>query len=168
MHVRLITTTTITSALRLLLGAVLLALGGCSTWLTDDFIKPEIQLIKVDVERARLLDQRFLLHFQIDNPNSMSLPVRGLDYRLTLAGVPLAEGHSSDWFTIEAHSRKVVKIPVRTNLWRNLKTVIAALKDPQHPLPYQFEGRIDTGLLFNKQVPLRKQGQITPGAYLLR
>ena len=168
MYARLITITTITSALRLLLGSLLLVLSGCSTWVSDDFIKPDIELLKVEVVRARLLDQRFVLHFRVDNPNSVSLPVRGLDYRLSLAGVPLAQGSSSDWFTVEAHSRKVIRISVHTSLWRNLKTVIAALKDPQQAVPYRFEGTVHTGVLFNQKVPLSKAGEIVPGAYLLR
>ena len=73
-------------------------LGGCSSWTSGGFKDPEVRLVKVDVIKAKLLEQQFKLRFRIDNPNPVSLPVRGLDYSVYLNEVKLAEGRdlSSD------------------------------------------------------------------------
>src|SRR5690606_41335813 len=48
---------------------LLLALPGCSSWFGAAFIEPEVRLVRVDVIKAKLLEQRFSLRFRIDNPN---------------------------------------------------------------------------------------------------
>ena len=70
--------------IRILRTVVLLCLlggmAGCSTWFSGDFKDPTVELTKVDIIKARLLEQQFMLRFRIDNPNDHSLPVRGLIY----------------------------------------------------------------------------------------
>ena len=83
---------------------LLSGLTGCSTWMSGGFKDPDVQLIKVDVIKARLLEQEFRLRFRIDNPNGVSLPVRGLDYNVHINGIQLAEGHSNEWFTAVSYT----------------------------------------------------------------
>ena len=65
--------TPLTRILSLLLTlGLFVSLGGCSSWLTDDFRDPEVRLLKVDVVKAKLLEQKFVLRFRIDNPNDIS------------------------------------------------------------------------------------------------
>ena len=59
-----------------------------------------MHLVKVEVVRAKLLEQRFVLHFRIDNPNDSDLTVRGLEYRIHLGDILLAEGEHEHWFTV--------------------------------------------------------------------
>ncbi|MBQ1557653.1 MAG: hypothetical protein IIZ69_05665, partial [Pseudomonas sp.] len=59
----------ITSLLMFL--GLLSGLTGCSTWVTGSFKDPDVQLINVDVVKARLLEQEFRLRFRIDNPNGV-------------------------------------------------------------------------------------------------
>ena len=72
---------------------LLSVLSGCSS--PGDLKSPEVRLVKVDVVKAKLLEQHFTLRFRIDNPNNFSLPVRGMDYLVHLNQVKLAEGESS-------------------------------------------------------------------------
>ncbi|MBX9754903.1 MAG: LEA type 2 family protein, partial [Pseudomonadaceae bacterium] len=81
---------------------LLLCFTDCSSLISDDLRDPSVRLLKVDVVKAKLLEQKFVLHFRIDNPNNMSLPVRFLHYKVRLNGVPLAEGESDRDFTIPA------------------------------------------------------------------
>lgn len=141
-------------------------LTGCSTWFTGGFEDPEVRLVKVDVVKAKLLEQRFLLRFRIDNPNSVSLPVRGLVYAVRLNGVELASGEASEWFTVEGHSHQEFDVPVRTNLWRHLKDLVRALENPDEPIRYSFNGEVKTGLLFGRNVHVARNGEIIPGDYI--
>ncbi|HSC83012.1 MAG TPA: LEA type 2 family protein, partial [Pseudomonas sp.] len=141
--------TRLLKTIRLLLLLVLsAALPGCASWFSEDFIDPEVHLLKVDVVKAKLLEQQFILRFRIDNPNDDSFPVRGLSYSVQLNDVALASGESSEWFNVPARGHQVFEVPVRTNLWRHLKDVVEALEDPDKPIRYSLQGEVKTGLLF--------------------
>lgn len=141
-------------------------LSGCSTWLTGSFRDPDVQLVKVDVIKARLLEQQFLLRFRVDNPNDVSLPIRGLAYTVYLNDVKLATGESDTWFTVPALGRETFEVPVRTNLWRHMKYIVKLLEKPNEVIRYRLEGEVKTGLMFGKSVHLARNGEIIPGNYI--
>ena len=159
--------TPLTRILSLLLTlGLLVSLGGCSSWLSDDFRDPEVRLLKVDVIKAKLLEQKFVLRFRVDNPNDISLPIRGLNYNVKLNGVLLAEGQSDKSFTVPARGHQTFDVPVRTNLWRHLKRIVNSLEDPDEPISYQLQGEVKTGLMFGRSVHLQRNGEIIPGNYI--
>jgi LEA14-like dessication related protein len=141
-------------------------LGGCSTWSSGDFKDPEVRLVKVEVVKAKLLEQHFTLRFRIDNPNSFSLPIRGMDYVVNLNNVKLAEGESNVSFTVPAHGHHNFSIPVRTNLWRHLRQIVKALDKPDEPIPYRLQGAVKTGWLLGRSVHMSRNGEIIPGNYV--
>jgi len=146
--------------------ALAATLGGCA-FSGKNFEDPTVALTDVEVERARLLEQRFVLHFRIDNPNDMSLAIRGLVYDVTLDGIPLAVGESNKHFVIPARAQTDFEIPVRTNLWRHLKNVIKTIKDPERPIPYRLSGEVKTGgVFFGRNVHLFRIGEIIPSRFL--
>lgn len=67
-------------------------LSGCAFWFADDTPPPQIHLVKVELLRAKLLEQKFKLHFRVDNRDDSDLTVRGLIYKISLADVELTEG----------------------------------------------------------------------------
>ena len=159
--------TPLTRTLGLLL--VLLAtssLGGCASWIGGRFEDPDVQLVKVEVVRARLLEQEFRLHFRVDNPNDMRLPVRGLVYTVFLNEMKLASGESATWFTVPAHGQEEFEVPVHTNLWRHMRYIVKLLEKPEQPIRYRLEGEVKTGLMFGRRVPLARSGEIVPGDFI--
>lgn len=149
-----------------IISGLLSGLTGCTSWFSGDFQDPEVRLVKVDVIKAKLLEQQFSLRFRIDNPNDFELPMRGLSYDIELNGVPLAEGESSEWLNVPAHGHSNFEVPVRTNLWRHLKGVVKALEDPNRPIRYRLSGEVKTGLLFGRDVHLQRNGEIIPGDHI--
>lgn len=145
---------------------LLVSLPGCATWFTGNYQDPEVHLIKVEVVKARLLQQQFVLRFRIDNPNDSSLPIRGISYRIHLNDLLLVDGEASDWFTVAAESREYYDIPVRTNLWQHLREIAKMLEHTDRPIRYNLEGELRTGVLFGHDVPLRRSAEIIPGALL--
>lgn len=156
--------TTTLGLLLLLLASSLL--GGCATWIGGHFKSPDVQLVNVDVVRARLLEQELLLSFRIDNPNGTSLPVRGLDYTVFLNDVKLAHGQSATWFTVPAHGHEEFTVPVNTNLWRHMKYIVKLLEKPDKPIHYRLEGEVKTGLMFGRRIKLVRNGELVPGEYI--
>ncbi|VXC89562.1 conserved hypothetical protein [Pseudomonas sp. 8Z] len=134
--------------------------------MTGSFKDPDVRLIKVDVIKAKLLEQEFRLRFRIDNPNSVSLPVRGLEYDITLNEIPLAAGSSSEWFTVPAHGQYTFEVPVRTNLWRHVRQVVKMLEKPNQPIRYTLNGEVKTGMLFSRNVHMSRNGEIIPGDFI--
>jgi LEA14-like dessication related protein len=143
------------------LALLLSALSGCSSWVVSGHRDPEVRLLKVDVVKAKLTQQDFKLHFRIDNPNSSSLLVRSLRYKIMLNDVMLAEGESSDWFVVEGDESKTFVVPIRTNLWQHLKYIAKLLRKPDEPIHYRLEGKLKTGFLFRHTVRIGRDGQIT-------
>jgi len=137
-------------------------LGGCASWFTDDARDPAVHLVKVEVVRAKLLEQKFILHFRIDNPNDSDLTVRGLEYRIHLADMLLAEGEHEHWITVNPKSSAFYKVPIRTNLWPKVKEVVKMLKNPHQQIPYRLEGEMETGLFIAHYVHLARNGVIIP------
>ncbi|TRX73322.1 LEA type 2 family protein [Pseudomonas mangiferae] len=142
------------------------ALSGCSTWFTGSFVRPDVRLLKVDVVKARLVEQEFLLRFRIDNPNDVSLPVRGLDYTVYLNDILLASGESNRWFSVPANGHYTFDVPVHTNLWRHIRYIVKLLEKPDEPVRYRLQGEVRTGMLFGKDVRLQRDGEIIPGSFI--
>jgi LEA14-like dessication related protein len=144
----------------------LVQIAGCSTWLTGNYQDPDLHLVRVEVVKAKLLEQRFILHFRIDNPNDASLPVRSLTYRVFLGDILLADGHSEEWFTLAARHTGYFQVPVRTNLWRHLREMARLMRQSRHSVPYRLEAELNTGMFFGHSLHLRRSGEIIPGNFI--
>ena len=140
-----------------------LGLTGCATWFTGNYQDPQVHLVKVEVVKANMLQQRFILRFRIDNPNPRSLPVRGMSYSVRLGDMLLTEGDASDWFSVAGNSGEYYELPVRTNLWQHARELSRLLKHPQRPIRYELRGELRTGVLFGHDVVLDHTGEISPG-----
>ncbi len=158
-------TTKKTSAFLVVL-VLLSALSGCSTWLSASFKKPDIQLVDVELVHAKLLEQQFILHFRVDNPNSQSVPMRSINYSIFLNDTPLANGSNNQWLTVPANGHLYFKIPVHTNLWRHMKVIVRMLEKPDQPIHYALHAEVKTGLLFSKKINILRHGDIIPGDYI--
>jgi LEA14-like dessication related protein len=150
----------------LLFLAILTSLSGCSTWLSNSFKKPDMQLVDVELVHAKLLEQQFILHFRVDNPNSQSLPIRSINYRILLNDTPLASGSNNQWLTVPGNSHAYFKIPVHTNLWRHMKVIVRMLEKPEQAIHYALHADVKTGLLFSKKINILRHGDIIPGDYI--
>ncbi|WP_090903170.1 LEA type 2 family protein [Azotobacter beijerinckii] len=147
-----------TGLLRVL--GLLIGLAGCSS-LTSTPNPPNVQLVKIDILKARLLEQQFILRFRVDNPDWPTLLVRGLDYEIFLSDVSLTKGKSSHWLTVPAHGNKEFDVLVTTNLWRHMKSIVKVLRKSNHPVQYYLRGKIKTGLLLWRKVPVSYRGDIS-------
>lgn len=154
-----------TSAYLILL-SLLGLLASCSSGISSGFKKPDLQLVDVELVRARLLEQQFILHFRVDNPNSKSLPVRSINYQVLLNDTPLANGSNHQWLTVPANGHAYFKIPVHTNLWRHMKVIARMLEKPEQAIHYTLHADVRTGRMFGKKIKILRHGDIIPGDYI--
>jgi LEA14-like dessication related protein len=141
---------------------LLSGLSGCASWFSDDEPDPQVHLVQVEVVRAKLMEQKFILHFRVDNPNDSDLTVRSLEYRIHLGDMLLAEGEHEHWFTVGPKHSAYFKVPIRTNLWPKIRDLVKMLKKPDQPIPYRLEGELETGLFIAHYVHLARNGVIIP------
>ncbi|MBT2373864.1 LEA type 2 family protein [Pseudomonas fluorescens] len=149
-----------------LLLAITFGLGGCASWFADDAPEPQVQLVKVELVRAKLLEQKFKLYFRVDNRDDSDLTVRGLIYKITLDDLLLTEGESNEWLTVPPRGHKFFKVSVRTNLWPQVRELVVMLKNPSQPIPYRLEGELKTGLFIGNDVHVLRNGEIIPGDFI--
>src|SRR5690554_3625271 len=154
-----------TSAYLIVLGLLSL-IAGCSSGISGGFKKPDMQLVDVELVRARLLEQQFILHFRVDNPNSKSLPVRSINYQVLLNDTPLANGSNHQWLTVPANGYAYFKIPVHTNLWRHMKVIVRMLDKPDQAIHYTLHADVRTGRMFGKKIKILRHGDIILGDYI--
>ncbi len=148
-----------------LLMGLLFGLSGC-TWFSGKFEEPTVELASVEVIRARLLSQEFLLRFRIDNPNDSSLRIRGLEYVVHLDDVELANGESGSWAYIPANGTAYYDVPVYTSLWKDLRSLIRLLEKSRKPIPYTLKGQLRIGMMFRHQVPVSYRGEVMPRKFI--
>ncbi|AUO45129.1 LEA/WHy family protein [Pseudomonas ogarae] len=145
---------------------LLVGLGGCASWQGEQAPEPQVHLVKVEVVRARLLEQKFTLHFRVDNPGDSDLTVRGLTYRIHLGDLLLTEGEHEHWFTVRPRHSAYFKVPIRTNLWPQVRDVVKLLEKPRQQIPYRLEGELETGLFIADYVHLERNGVIIAADFI--
>jgi len=140
------------------------ALSGCQN--TQAFKEPQLRLLNIEVQELKLLEQKFILHLQVDNPNILPLAFRRLSYRLWLNGMELGSGQLEKRFSVPAEDSRLLQVPLNTNIWQHLKPLSDSLKKPTKPIQYRLEGKIKTGWTFGDNLFFNSQGEITPADYL--
>ncbi|WP_260956797.1 LEA type 2 family protein [Pseudomonas citri] len=143
-----------------------IGLGGCASWWGEEAPDPQVHLVKVDVVRARLLEQKFILNFRVDNPGDSDLTVRSLAYRIHLGGLLLAEGEHEHWFTVSPRHSAYFNVPIRTNLWPQVRELVKLLEKPREEIPYRLEGELETGLFIAHYVHLARNGVIIAADFI--
>ncbi|WP_397455874.1 LEA type 2 family protein [Pseudomonas versuta] len=145
---------------------MILALTGCASWFDSGEKDPDVHLVRVELIKAKMLEQRFKLYFRVDNPNDSTLTVRALSYKIHLGTIQLTEGQYDQWFSVQPNSQTVFVVPVRTNLWPQVRPLVKLLESPDVPIPYQLDGTLETGLFYGNDVHLIRKGEIIPADFI--
>ncbi|WP_283148286.1 LEA type 2 family protein [Silvimonas soli] len=137
---------------RLLVLMLALLLASCGG-LPMNWEKPRISLAGITLKQANFLQQRFTLALTIQNPNNISVPVTGLEARLTVNGQEMAQGVSNEALTIPALGEATVHIDVISNISQLIKQ-LRVLKPDEVPT-YKLAGKIylpmkPDGIAFSK------------------
>lgn len=89
---------------------------------------PEVSLVSIKPIRFSLVEQIFELQIQVKNPNSIALPIDGMQSHLELNHTHFADGVSHDKVTIPANGEGIFNIQVNSKL-------NALLQQLQHNIP---------------------------------
>lgn len=146
----------------------LLLLSGCATL-------PQLQPPGIALERIELLklgfdEQRFALEVQVTNPNSIPLPITGMRYGLTVSGIAIGNGASTETMRIPANGSTRVQLELSVSVVRLLGDLSEWTRRPPNDLSYIFDGEIDVEL-WPRPLQISREGRvplrIAPGAFTL-
>ena len=145
----------------LLLSAALTA--ACSL-VAPKFERPDVTVASVQLVSGNLLQQNFLVTFNIVNPNNRALPVTGLHAELNVGGARLASGVSNRPFVVPADGTTQFDMTISANM------AVALLQLSQRPdnhanaIDYEMTGAASVDLPFVHDLPFHQKGSFDLGA----
>ena len=140
---------------------VLLAalLASCTT--LGDLETPRIQVVNVQMLSTDMFAQRFKVRVQVQNPNTIELPIEGLDYTILMMGDSFAEGVSSDHFLLPALGDAEFDMLVTTNFVSSFGRLLSRVGGGKlENIDYEIAGKIfvDKGML--RKIPFTHRGTV--------
>jgi len=135
-----------------------LAAGACGLLGAAGIERPSVSLDSTRLQSISVRDVDLLLGFEIDNPNALGVRLEGFDYRLSVAGTPLAEGDRREELTVPAGGRSRADLPLSV-AWDDLAAIYRSVRSGG-----ETGYRLDAGFTFEVpvlgpvRIPLTRQG----------
>ena len=98
----------------IVLAATMLVLQGCASLggLGDVIRKPEVRVIRAEIEELTFQGLRLRFDVEISNPNPVGVRLAGFDYEFTVEQSSVVSGALQDRFEIEPRGTSVVPVPL--------------------------------------------------------
>ena len=103
---------------------------------------PRVSLVSIEPLDMTLLEQRYALELRILNPNTVDIPVSGLDYSIEINRREFAYGVSRQAVTIPAHGEAVLEVEVVSTLLGMLRQLQTLQQEKSQVLDYRLSGKI--------------------------
>jgi len=134
--------------------ATWLSVAACST----KFERPDLTVIGIELTGGNLLQQTFLVKFQVQNPNQRALPVQGLHAELSVGGERIASGVSNRAFVVPPMGQTEFDM----NITANMAAAIFKLAN-QHTdsIDYELTGSASLDLPFMHELPFHQAGSFS-------
>ncbi len=144
-----------------LLLAVTLAvvLGACAAF-APKLETPRLSIVSVEVLKTDLFEQRLKVRLRVQNPNDRELPVKGITYRMEVAGEDFAQGVSAAAFTVPALGEAEFDMNVTANMATTLLRVLTQSGGNRDALDYRMVGKVSLAKGFLRQIPFEEKGTI--------
>jgi LEA14-like dessication related protein len=136
---------------RRLLLVLLLGLAGC----VPKFERPNLSVSSIQIQGGNLLQQNFLVKFQVQNPNDRALPVRGLHAELNVAGQRIASGVSNRAFVVPPRGESEFDMTISANMALALLHIANQHADS---VDYEVTGAASLDLPFMHDLPFHQTG----------
>ena len=140
-----------------------LALAGCAA-LPLNLKTPGISFVGLKTVEASVFEQKLEVRLKVNNPNSIELPVNGLDVDIELAGEPFAHGVSARELVVPALGEAEFDMNVTANAATALLKIAGEKKSDA--IGYKLKGKLSTKLGMVRTIPFEESGTL-PVADLL-
>ena len=136
-------------------------LGGCAS-LGTSLTPPELSIVRVELVKSDLFEQRIKARMRVQNPNDRELAVRGLTYTIEVGGEEFGRGMSGGSFIVPAMGEAEFDMTVTANVAGTLlklaeKAQKAGGRTPDS-IDYRIVGQVslDAGLMCT--IPFEEKG----------
>ncbi len=144
--------------LRTLLCVIGLSAVSACTTLSGLEKAPRVSLVNLKPVQILLLEQRYLATIRVQNPNPVDLPIRGLDYTISINGSKFADGVSAQRITIPAYGEKTIDLGITSTIV-TLLSQLRQFGESTGKVTYRISGTLGIeGLL--QSVDFAKEGEI--------
>jgi LEA14-like dessication related protein len=140
----------------------LLLLAACAG-LATQLETPEITFVGIRAVEASLFEQKLEVRLRVRNPNTMALPVNGLDVAMELAGEPFATGVTAREFVVPAHGEAEFDMIVTANAATALLKIAGGDRQSREEIGYRLKGRLSTKLGLLRSIPFEESGSLPLG-----
>lgn len=133
--------------------------AGCVT--TSNLKPPEISVQSVAMTSADVFSQQFRMRMHVYNPNALALPVKNIEYELTLEGDSFAEGSVDQPFVLPAHGNAEFDTIINTHFTSSLMRLIGKLQErDSNIVEYDFTGKVHLSKGLMRNIPFQKHGTV--------
>jgi LEA14-like dessication related protein len=140
--------------LRHLAAVLLLCAAGC----TPKFERPDLSVTRIEMQGGNLLQQNFLVKFQVQNPNQRALPVSGLHAELDVDGERIASGVSNRRFVVPPMGQMEFDMTITANMALALLKLSGRHSDS---IDYEVTGAASLDLPFMHNLPFHQTGSFS-------
>jgi LEA14-like dessication related protein len=142
---------------RLMLLTVLMLSTACSL-IAPKFERPVLTVVSVQMVSGNLLQQNFLVTFDVQNPNDRALPVTSLHAELTVSGDRFASGVSNRSFVVPAHGDTQFDMTITANMALALLKLTQKSNQHSDSIDYDMTGAASIDLPFMRDLPFHQSG----------
>jgi LEA14-like dessication related protein len=122
------------------------------------FERPTLTVAGIELVGGNLLQQNFLVKFNIQNPNDRALPVTGLHAELNVLGERVASGIVDRAFVVPAQGSSQFDMTISANLALVLFKLKANTDKRSDDIDYELTGVAGIDLPWLREVPFRQRG----------
>ena len=138
---------------------LLLSLQGCAL-MYRDLEEPQIKLVSIAPQQISFSGIKLLCQLRIDNPNDVSIPIKGGQFDLEVEGTQVAHGALVEGFTIPAHGSEWVDVVVDVDSGRSLALAIQLFNSAERDLDYALTGHVDVSIAVLGRVRFNHTGSV--------
>lgn len=140
-----------------LLTSLFIIQTGCSS-LTNQILKDPVVTIKsVSITDMTLEEMTLGFDLNVENPNSIPLSLKEVDYNLNFAGESVAKGVFENSIDVPANGNNHVIVPM-TFKYNAIGTLLSNVFTKSLTKSYELSGSAKMGLF---KIPFSKKGEIT-------
>jgi LEA14-like dessication related protein len=125
------------------------------------FEKPILTVVSIELTGGNLLQQNFLVKFDVQNPNDRALPVSGLHAELNVLGERIASGVSNRAFVVPAQGTAQFDMTISANMALALLKLSQNSEARSGAIDYEMTGAADIDLPFLREVPFHQSGSFS-------
>jgi LEA14-like dessication related protein len=140
----------------------LAALSACAA-IGTQLETPDITFVGIRTVEASLFEQKLEVRMRVQNPNTIALPVNGLDVDVELAGEPFAKGVSAREFVVPAHGEAEFDMIVTANAASAILKIAGGDSKSRQEIGYRLRGRLSTKVGLLRSIPFEESGTLPLG-----